>query len=125
MDPILYVAETVPNRILWFSIKPDGKLGPINVLCDLPSKPVVTAEPDGLAVDSAGNLYVAHLGMTSVQVIAPSGKLIRTLPAGNFDASNLAFGGPHLSDLYITGSIGHRTNSPGRVFKLPLDAVRR
>ena len=117
---ILYVAETVPNRILWFAIRTAGMLGPVNILCELPSKDGVQAEPDGLAIDSEGNIYVAHLGMASVQVVAPSGKLLRTLPAGNFDASNLVFGGPQLSELYITGSIGHRTNSPGRVFKLSL-----
>lgn len=122
--PILYVAETVPNRILWFTIKPDGMLGPFHVLCELPAKDGVTAEPDGLAVDASGNIYVAHLGMTSVQVVTPSGKLLRTLPAGNFDASNLAFGGPQGRDLYVTGSIGHRSNSPGRVFKLHLSTVR-
>jgi gluconolactonase len=119
----LYVAETVLNRVLWFSIKPDGTLGPINILCELPARVGVQAAPDGLAVDSEGNVYVAHLGMSSVQVIAPSGKLIRTLPAGNSDASNLVFGGPRMSDLYITGSVGHRSNSPGRVFRATLSEV--
>ena len=121
---ILYVAETVPNRVLWFSVRANGKLGPVNIFCELPSKSGVQAEPDGLAVDDAGNLYVAHLGMSSVQVIAPSGKMVKSLPAGNFDASNLAFGGHNMNDLYVTGSIGHRRNSPGRVFKLSLKSVK-
>ena len=121
---ILYVAETVPNRILWYRIKSDGTLGPINILCDLPSKEGVQAEPDGLAIDADGNIYVAHLGMAAVQVVAASGTLVKTLPAGNSDASNLVFGGPRMSDLYITGSLGHRTNSPGRVFKLTLPSVQ-
>ena len=115
---VLYVAETVPNRILWFAIQPDGMLGPSNLLCDLPAQEGVAAEPDGLAVDSEGNIYVAHLGMASVQVLSPTGDLLRTLPAGNYDASNLAF--DRTGKLYITGSIGHRSNSPGRVFKLSL-----
>ena len=114
----LYVAETVPNRVLWFEVKRDGMLGVINVFATLPSNPEGQAEPDGLAVDANGNLYVAHLGMSSVQVLNPEGRPIRTLPAGNYDASNLVFGGPRLNQLFVTGSTGHRSDTPGCVFRL-------
>lgn len=120
----LYVAETVPNRILYFRVAENGKLGPLNVFANLPSKPGVQAEPDGLAVDECGNVYVAHLGMSSVQVLSPTGELLKTLPAGNYDASNLVFGGPQRRRLYVTGSIGHRSNSPGRVYALQLDGPK-
>ena len=120
----LYVAETVPNRVLWFAIQPNGMLGEAHVFADLPSKPGVKAEPDGLALDERGNLYVAHLGMSSVQVLSPAGKLLDTLAAGNYDASNLVFGGPQQSQLFITGSVGHRSNSAGRVYRLELVGVR-
>jgi gluconolactonase len=119
----LYVAETLPNRVLWFEVQADGKLGPMNVFAELPRRDR-TEGPDGLAVDSKGNLYVAHLGTTAVQVFSSRGKLLRTLPAGNFDASNLVWGGPKLSQLYITGSFGPRNDSPGRVYRLDLKGVR-
>jgi len=119
----LYVAETVPNRILWFDVKPGGMLGEINVFARLPSKPGAQAEPDGLAVDTRGNLYVAHLGMSSVQILSPDANLLLTLAAGNYDASNLVFGGPRMDRLYVTGSSGHRSNSPGRVYRLDLPGV--
>jgi len=121
---ILYVAETMPNRIVKFGVEPDGMLGPMEVFADLPSRKGHQAEPDGLALDVEGNLYVAHLGMEAVQVLSPSGKLIRTLPAGNYDASNLVFGGPGGKDLYITGAIGHRSRAPGRVYRLNLPGVK-
>lgn len=121
---ILYVAETLPNRIVQFPVKPGGMLGPIEFFADLPSREGHQAEPDGLALDTEGNLYVAHLGMEAVQVLNPSGKLIRTLPAGNYDASNLVFGGPNANQLYITGAIGHRSRAPGRVYRLPLPGVK-
>jgi gluconolactonase len=119
----LYVAETVPNRILWFAVRPDGGLGPLNVFATLPQTDK-TDGPDGLAVDTQGNLYVAHLGMTAVQVLAPSGVLLRSLPAGAYDASNLAWGGPRADQLFITGAIGHRKNTAGRVFRLDVKGAR-
>ena len=99
-------------------------LGVSNIFADLPSKPGVQAEPDGLAVAANAHPYVAHLGMSAVQVFHPTGKLLRTLPAGNFDASNLVFGGRKLDRLFVTGSIGHRSSTPGRVFRLDLNGVK-
>lgn len=120
----LYVAETGLNRVVAFPVEAPGKLGPRSEFAHLPEGAGVQAEPDGMAVDEAGNLYVAHLGMTAVQAIAPDGKWLRSLPAGNFDASNLAFGGPAMDRLYITGSIGSRRNTPGRVYRLRMSEVR-
>jgi gluconolactonase len=120
----LYVAETVPNRILKFSVGAPGALGPIEVFAQLPERPGHDAAPDGMAVDSEGNLYVAHLGSGSVRVLSPAGELLRTLPAGVYDASNLVFGGADMNRLFVTGSVGHRSNTAGRVYRLDLDGVR-
>ena len=120
----LYVAETVPNRILKFDVRSPGVLGPMEIFARLPGRDGHDASPDGLAVDSEGNVYAAHLGTSTVRVLNPNGKLVRTLPAGNYDASNLVFGGPDLSQLFITGSTGHRRNTPGRVYRLDLEGVR-
>ncbi|MBI3473423.1 MAG: SMP-30/gluconolactonase/LRE family protein [Candidatus Solibacter usitatus] len=121
---ILYVAETVPNRILQFPILAAGRLGPMRVFAPLPPREGHEAAPDGLALDEKGNLYVAHLGTGHVLVLDRRGKLKRTLPAGNYDVSNLAFGGPGRSRLFITGSTGHRSKTEGRVFRLDLKGVR-
>ena len=119
----LYVAETVPNRILRFPVLAPGKLGAMSIFAVLPSRPGHEAAPDGLAVDTGGNLYVAHLGTRSVIVLNNRGKILRSLHAGNYDASNLAFGGAGRNQLFITGSIGHRTNTEGRVFRIHLRGV--
>jgi gluconolactonase len=120
----LYVAETVPNRILQFPILAPGRLGPMRIFASLPARQGHEAAPDGLALDEKGNLYVAHLGTGHVLVLDPSGRLTRTLPGGNYDVSNLVFGGPGLSQLFITGSIGPRRDTEGRVFRLDLEGVR-
>jgi len=49
-------------------------------LAELPAKDTSTGQidnqPDGMCLDAAGNLYVAHYGMKQVQVLSPEGKLI-------------------------------------------------
>jgi len=121
---VLYVAETVPNRIVKFAVIAPGKLGEMEVFAELPHRAGHQAEPDGMAIDSDGNLYVAHLGTNSVKVLDPHGKPIRELPTPNYDTSNLVFGGPRLNQLYVTGSVGHRSNTAGRVYRLDLGMVR-
>jgi gluconolactonase len=123
-DRFLYVAETAPNRILRFPIRAPGELGPLEVFANLPAREGHQAAPDGLAVDETGRLYVAHLGTGIVLVLSPKGALVDRLPGGNYDVSNLVFGGPRLNSLYITGSIGHRSNTEGRVYRLDLRGVR-
>jgi gluconolactonase len=120
----LYVAETVPNRILRFRIQSPGRLGALEVFATLPSRDGHEAAPDGLAIGANGKLYVAHLGTGHVLVLNSAGKLIHTWPGGNYDVSNLVFGGPERDQLYITGSVGHRSKTEGRVFRLDLKGIR-
>jgi gluconolactonase len=113
----LYVAETVPNRILRFELLAPGKLGALDVFAELPGREGYEAAPDGLVLDRAGNLYVAHLGTGLVLVLNPRGRLIARHETGLHDASNLCW---RERFLYVTGSIGHRRNSPGQVVRLDM-----
>jgi gluconolactonase len=116
----LLVAESKRNRILVFPVKAPGRLGKPRVLVDLPSKgPGQTDnQPDGIALDAEGNLYVAHYGMRQVQVISPEGKVIRRYPGGNLTTSNVAFAGTRMDQLFVTGG------EPGALFRLDLPGVR-
>ncbi len=121
----LLVGEGEGNRILSYEILAPGKVGPMRVLIDLPTKTGKQIEnhADGMALDEAGNLYVAHYGMGKVQVVGPDGRLVRSYDAGNMSSSNVAFGGPDMNQLYITGSLGDQ-ETPGAVFRLELQGVR-
>jgi gluconolactonase len=116
----LLVAESKHNRILAFPIRAPGKLGPLRVLIDLPAKSSgqIDNQPDGIALDSEGNLFVAHYGMRQVQVVSPEGKLLRRYPGGNLTTSNVAFAGPTMDLLYVTGG------QPGALFRIDLPGVR-
>jgi gluconolactonase len=116
----LLVAESKRNRILKFPVVEPGKLGEAAVLIDLPQKSQgqVDNQPDGIALDALGNLFVAHYGMRQVQVVSPEGKLIRRYPGGNLTTSNVAFAGPAMDRLYLTGG------DPGALFRLDLPGAK-
>jgi gluconolactonase len=112
----LLVGESFGNRVQAFPVLEPGRLGPPRVLVELPTKAEGQADnqPDGMALDAAGNLYVAHYGMRQVQVIDPQGRIVRRYPGGNLETSNVAFAGPNLDRLYVTGG------QPGALYRLDL-----
>jgi gluconolactonase len=116
----LLVAESRRNRILKFPLLEPGKLGAPGILIELPQKGEgqIDNQPDGIALDAQGNLYIAHYGMRQVQVVSPEGKLIRRYPGGNLTTSNVAFAGPEMDQLYLTGG------DPGALFRLDLPGVK-
>lgn len=121
---VLYVAETVHNRVLRFQILAPGKLGAVGIFATLPGRAGHDATPDGITIDTKGNVYVAHLGTSHVLVLNPKGRLVQTLNGGNYDVSNLAFGGPDMAQLFVTGSITHRKTGEGRVYRLDLKGAQ-
>jgi hypothetical protein len=63
--------------------------------------------------------------MKQVQVVNPEGKVIRRYPGGNLTTSNVAFGGPKMNQLYVTGALGaYGSGSQGALFRLDLGPVR-
>lgn len=121
----LVVGESKHNRILSYDIISPGKVGKKRVFANLPVKEgeQIANEPDGICLDAAGNLFVAHYGMRQVQVLSPAGKLLRRYGAGNLTTSNVAFSGPRMDQLYVTGALGDETKSKGGLFRLDLKGV--
>ncbi len=122
----LLVAESGRNRILSYEVISPGKVSEARVFAELPTKEggQIGNEPDGICLDRAGNLYVAHYGMRQVQVLSPAGKLLRRYAAGNLTTSNVAFGGPRMDQLYVTGALGEEKTTKGGLFRLDLKGVK-
>lgn len=120
----LLVAESQKNRILQYEVTGPGKVGERKLFANLPTKEEssgqIDNQPDGICLDAAGNLYVAHYGMKQVQVLDPSGKLVARFPGGNLTTSNVAFGGPNMNQLFVTGGLGTEGGGKGGVFRLDL-----
>lgn len=118
----ILLAESQKNRVLEYPVLSPGKVGEMKVFADLPKNPNGKWEenqPDGMCLDAAGNLYVAHYGMKQVQVLDPKGKLLRTYPGGNRTTSNVGFGGPNRDQLFITGGLDVEAG-PGGLFRIDL-----
>jgi gluconolactonase len=119
----LLVAESQKNRVLVYEVLSPGKLGPRKVFAELPTKDEASGQidnqPDGMCLDAAGNLYVAHYGMKQVQVLDPAGKLIARYDGGNLTTSNVAFGGPEMNQLFVTGGLGGESGGGG-LFRIDL-----
>lgn len=121
----LLVAESKFNHILAYEVLAPGKVGAKKVFAKLPEKSgeQIDNQPDGMCLDREGNLYVAHYGMRQVQALNRKGEVVRRYPGGNLTTSNVAFGGPKLDQLYITGALGEETTTPGGLFRLDLKGV--
>jgi len=122
----LLVGESGRNRILSYEVVSPGRAGAMRVFAELPTKAgeQIANEPDGMCLDAEGRLYVAHYGMRQVQVLSPAGQLLRRYGAGNLTTSNVAFGGPRMDQLYVTGALGEEKMTKGGLFRLDLKGVR-
>ena len=62
--------------------------------------------PDGLTMDTAGRLFVAHASLGHVFVFAPNGELIaRIKSCAGPSCTNVAIGGRNRDRLYVTESV--------------------
>lgn len=93
----LIVAESAWNRLLRYDVAADGSLSGRAVFAEMPG-----GDPDGMAFDTAGNLYVAHFGMGAIVVFSPDGRRVRELKAPGKKPSNVEFAGADLKTLYVT-----------------------
>ncbi|GAA1137114.1 SMP-30/gluconolactonase/LRE family protein [Kribbella jejuensis] len=70
--------------------------------------------PDGLSVDADGYLWIAVWGGSQVRRYDPAGRLVGRILLPTPNVSSCTFGGPDLSDLFITtAAAGVAPDSPG------------
>jgi sugar lactone lactonase YvrE len=61
-------------------------------------------EPDGLTVDGDGRVWVAVWGAGEVRCYEPDGREAGRIRLPVSNVTSCAFGGPHLTDLYVTSA---------------------
>lgn len=113
-EEILYVAESYQNRVICLSMKESPA---IVRYINLPAHPSGKAEnniPDGLAVNSAGILSVAHYGMNAVQFFDSNGTWIGRVDTGLRCTSNVYF----ITDDHLMVTGGHGEPGPGAVLSI-------
>jgi gluconolactonase len=105
---ILYVANGGPiperRKIFAYDVQSDGTVKNRRLFLDLTGEQGIGG-PDGVKIDSKGNLYTAATG--GVWIASPAGKRLGKIPAPEGDRfSNLAFGDPDRKTLYLVSG-GH------------------
>jgi gluconolactonase len=96
----LLVAETFAASLCSFPIRAPGELGARRPFATLPTGHY----PDGFCVDRAGYVLVCGVLGGGIVVFDPNGKQVDLIPSADRVVTNIAFGGPTHSTLYITES---------------------
>ena len=109
------ILETPQARVIAYDVTSDGKVSNQRDFATWP--PDIRGAMDGLKVDMQGNVWATGPG--GVNIITPQGKNLGHIQVSGRTASNVAFGGPTLGDLYVTGSPGAKSG-PGALFRLHL-----
>ena len=105
----LYISNTEPTGyLLRYDVGPNGALSNRQVFLDL-SKAPGDGVPDGLKVDTQGNLWATGPG--GIRIISPAGKVLGQIHLPEV-AANIAFGGSDHKFVYIMGSTS--------VYRLPI-----
>jgi gluconolactonase len=100
-ESILYVNVTRGNEVWRLPLGKDGNASKVGVFLHLNGG----SGPDGLAIDRAGNLAIAHPGMSAAWVFSAHGEPVyRIVSCAGSRITNLAFGGPENRTLYMTES---------------------
>jgi gluconolactonase len=105
LDPneaVLFVAMTRDNAVWRLPFMKDGSVSKVGRFCSL----FGPSGPDGMTMDKAGRLFVAHASLGHVFVFAPNGECIaRIKSCAGQSCTNVAIGGENRDRLYITESV--------------------
>lgn len=94
----LYMSDTNGKRILAYTLeRPTGRLRNRRLFATIDP-----GLPDGLTVDAAGRLWVAHYGGGRVTRFTRDGKVDRIIELPTSNVTSSCLGGPELTTLYIT-----------------------
>ncbi|HVZ15348.1 MAG TPA: SMP-30/gluconolactonase/LRE family protein [Bauldia sp.] len=97
---MLYVAVTCANQILGVVIEHGDAIGKAYVTVQMLGGP---RGPDGMAVDEEGNIVAVAAGFGTVWMFSRFGEpLYRIKSCTGLRTTNVAYGGPDRSTLYIT-----------------------
>jgi gluconolactonase len=100
-EAVLFVAMTRDNAVWRLPFMKDGSVAKVGRFCSM----FGPSGPDGMTMDNAGHLFVAHASLGHVFVFAPNGELIaRIKSCAGATCTNVAIGGENRDQLYITES---------------------
>jgi gluconolactonase len=98
----MYICDTRLHNVRVFDVAADGSLSNGREFVDV-SRGDTTGRPDGMKLDSRGNLYVTANVAEGLWVYAPDGTLLGLIGVGESPA-NCAWGGDDWQTLFVTAN---------------------
>ena len=95
----LYHTDSAKRTVYLFDLSSDGVVSNKRVWLQFAQE---EGFPDGMACDADGRVWIAHWGGGRVTQRDGSGRELRRIEVPAAQVSNVAFGGPRLTELYIT-----------------------
>ncbi len=112
----VYYIDTPRKEVLAFDYEADGHLRNLRSVI---STAHLDSSPDGMTIDSSGNLWIAFChGACVVSFNPKNGEQLRRIDLPCLETTACAFGGQDLADLYVTTGI-HKSvveENAGRLF---------
>jgi gluconolactonase len=119
----LYVAESsytigVPRQLRAYPIREDGSLGAYDALFTWGDDARgVHRGIDGMCLDAEGNIIATAGWEVSgpgpmLYVFSPTGRVLETHPVAANRPTNVCFGGPDLTTVFVTSTQGHFFKAP-------------
>ncbi|XP_034185221.2 uncharacterized protein LOC117606630 [Osmia lignaria lignaria] len=104
-DDTLYYIDTPTRQVAAFDFEPiSGTISNKSIVFDL-QKHNISGLPDGMTIDTNGNLWIAlYNGGGVINVDPRNGKVIRFVKLPVSKVTSAMFGGPNLDVLYVTTS---------------------
>lgn len=106
-----YFSDSAGGRILQYNLGESGKPLERVLFADVPEGDGL---PDGLTVDSAGQVLSAHWRGSRVTVYGPDGRIRRRIQVPALNVTSCAFGGRNLSELFVTSAAVDAGGGPGK-----------
>lgn len=105
-DDIFYYIDSPTREITAYDYEPvSGTISNKRIVFDFEKNNITEGVPDGMTIDTDGNLWIAVFnGHVVLNVNPKTGKLIRIIRLPAKRVTSVAFGGPNLQKLYVTTS---------------------
>ncbi|MFD7922012.1 SMP-30/gluconolactonase/LRE family protein [Streptomyces sp. NPDC059740] len=103
---LMYYIDTPTGRVDVLTVTADGQVTDRRPFAEVEEG---AGHPDGMTVDAEGAVWVALWDGAALRRYAPDGTLDRVLPLPVARPTACAFGGPRLTDLYVTSARGADT----------------
>ena len=121
---IAYHTDTAIGKIYAFDLDNQGEIITKRQFIVLPEG---VGKPDGMTIDRAGRLYVAHFGGARISRWLADGSYDGRIDLPARNVTSLCFGGPAFDTIFATTASIEDAGNPlaGAAFRIRLDAIGR